>query len=215
MKKGIYRHSQATKLKMSIAHKGQLVSKAQRAKISASRLARKARLGYLNSPSTRRKLSEGRTGEKNWNFGKPRSKETRKRIGDAQRGRKNRMWGKTHTVEARAKISARHKGERNSNWKGGITTPERLRFLHKRRQLRKLGNGGSHTFEKWSELKRRFNFTCPSCFRKEPEITLTEDHIVPISKGGSDDIENIQPLCQSCNSRKYLKTIRYLPAVLN
>ncbi|OJK06527.1 hypothetical protein BRY75_14200 [Acinetobacter baumannii] len=45
----------------------------------------------------------------------------------------------------------------------------------------------------------RDNFTCLYC---ESTSDLTIDHIVPVSRGGGDEVENLQTLCRVCNARK-------------
>ncbi len=88
---------------------------------------------------------------------------------------------------------------------------DKVRHLNQRAKARRKGAEGLHTLEEWENLKREFNYCCPDCGRKEPEIVLTKDHIIPLSCGGSDYIENIQPLCGECNKRKYTTTQVYFP----
>ena len=41
-----------------------------------------------------------------------------------------------------------------------------------------------------------------SCVTCGSHVALTVDHIVPVARGGSDDLDNLQTMCQPCNSRK-------------
>lgn len=51
----------------------------------------------------------------------------------------------------------------------------------------------------FKELLRKYNFKCVFCQSKDK---LSIDHIHPVSKGGNDDLSNLQILCKSCNSQK-------------
>ena len=99
-------------------------------------------------------------------------------------------------------------GEKSPCFKGGY---ENHLWHNRQRRIKKLNAEGSHTFEEWEELKKKYNYMCLCCKQFEPKITLSEDHIIPLSLKGTDNIENIQPLCRNCNSRKYNKIINYFP----
>lgn len=45
----------------------------------------------------------------------------------------------------------------------------------------------------------RDDWKCCHCGSRD---ALSIDHIVPVSRGGSDDEDNLQTLCRPCNSRK-------------
>jgi len=59
---------------------------------------------------------------------------------------------------------------------------------------------GTHTKNEWESLKKSLDFRCAKCGEKGWH--LDKDHIVPLYLGGSDGIDNIQPLCAPCNARK-------------
>jgi len=72
---------------------------------------------------------------------------------------------------------------------------------HRRRT--KLNNSAeNYTAAEWTALKEAQNYTCLCCGRREPEIKLTVDHVIPVSCGGGNGIDNIQGLCKDCNNWK-------------
>ena len=78
---------------------------------------------------------------------------------------------------------------------------------HSCRKAMKLGSGGGHTNEQWRQLCASVGHRCVKC---GDDVKLTRDHIIPLSIGGSNNVDNIQPLCLSCNLSKGVSAIAYI-----
>lgn len=57
----------------------------------------------------------------------------------------------------------------------------------------------THTLEEWMAVREFYGNKCLACHRRGK---ITKDHVVQVSKGGSDGADNLQPLCKSCNCAK-------------
>ena len=64
-----------------------------------------------------------------------------------------------------------------------------------------------HTPEEWEAKKNQYDNVCFYCGKK---TKLTKDHVIPIILGGTDDIDNIVPACQHCNSKKQARRLEYV-----
>jgi len=109
-----------------------------------------------------------------------------------------------------ASVNKEKKAVCNKQW--ARKNPEKTRENCRKRRIRKSKADGSHTIQEWKSLKEKFFYTCPACGKTN--IELTRDHIIPLSKKGSDYIKNIQPLCRSCNSKKSTNIIIYEPGIV-
>jgi 5-methylcytosine-specific restriction endonuclease McrA len=72
----------------------------------------------------------------------------------------------------------------------------------------KQGHCGGIRKEAFEKIKAKYGYKCAICGKQEPFLNqywhyLTQDHIIPRSKGGRKRCaSNIQPLCWSCNIKK-------------
>lgn len=121
-----------------------------------------------------------------------------------------RAWNEKNRAHATAK--AREWAQKNEEKRREMRRtwrerhPERVQEITARRYGAMAPRLPSGT---WAGIKAAADFTCLACQRREPEIKLTLDHVVPLSRGGKHCVENIQPLCGPCNSSKNARTIDY------
>lgn len=127
--------------------------------------------------------------------------------GAASRDRTGRLFNRRMVRDAdlSAKRARAGKEGAESRWGQRDTTGTRYDRLKAARAR------GSHTQDEWDFMQEIFG-GCVKCNRPKNELighVLTKDHVIPIYQGGSDAIENIQPLCRNCNSGKHKEVADY------
>ena len=58
------------------------------------------------------------------------------------------------------------------------------------------------------QVLERDDYTCCNCglsIYEEPNLLLEVDHIIPVSRGGKTELDNLQTLCWKCNRQKSSK----------
>lgn len=206
-------------------NKGKSPMKGKKHTEEAKQKIREKRKLQVITEETKKKMSEaqkriGNPGRFKKGFtpwkGKKHSKESKQKISAKKKGQHSspRTEFKKGMTPWNKGLKDWNAGEKNPAWIDGRSGSKEHRKMlkrrgHRKRRLLKKNVQGWHTEGEWENLKAQYNWTCPCCKKQEPEITLTEDHIIPLSKGGSDNIENIQPLCALCNAKKNTKIIKY------
>ena len=106
-------------------------------------------------------------------------------------------WHKAHPEKSR-----------EANKKSCKKYPEKQREKCRNRRARRKAVEGNITKQEWLELINKFENKCLCCGRND--LKLAMDHIIPLDPG-THTIDNVQPLCKSCNSSKGRKIIDYRP----
>jgi len=102
--------------------------------------------------------------------------------------RNDAKWRKENYSSMKLVDSAWHKNNRDKH----TATSNRYHLALSRAE-------GSYTEKQWLDLCSESNNRCFCCGKIKP---LEADHVIPVSKGGTNWISNIQPLCHSCNTSK-------------
>lgn len=135
----------------------------------------------------------------------------KKRVRDRRKNNLEKVKGEERRKHHKYKHITKEKrkdyfAEYHPRYKRSERGLETARRSNQKRRAWRIGNGGEYTKEELDLLREAHAGVCPACGRKEPfpgkRPKLTIDHITPLSKGGTNNIENIQLMCLSCNVMK-------------
>ena len=97
--------------------------------------------------------------------------------------------------------------ENKNNWLK-LNPNKPIEYVHARHS-REQKAIGIFTAQEWERVQNQYGNICLWCESK-PE-RLSADHVIPLSRGGTNLIENIQPLCAKCNSKKNTRILDFRP----
>lgn len=105
-------------------------------------------------------------------------------------------------------------GNKNSNWRGGVSfdpAQKRLNWKQKKAKRKQLGGVLSIKTVRtvFDENISEFGvLTCYYCRRIMDKKEAELEHIIPLSRGGTNDYFNLIIVCHRCNSSKNNKTVQ-------
>ena len=83
--------------------------------------------------------------------------------------------------------------------------PETRKINNRNSVCKRNGIEGRYTIEEWKAKLEEYNYCCAYC-GEELLDKITADHVIPITRGGTNYISNIVPACMHCNCSKHNKT---------
>lgn len=101
-----------------------------------------------------------------------------------------------------AKNNPEKRAEIRKRWK--LKNKDKVNYYAKLRIYREKNAEGFHTLSDLKEIRELWNNKCAYC-RQAPAETI--DHVVALTKGGTNDPSNLVPACFSCNSSKGNKPV--------
>lgn len=131
---------------------------------------------------------------------------------------KNKTKSKEYYPNNKKKIQAGQRRSVHKNHQKYLDIKKKYYRSHKEkyeqwmteRRGRVLGVDGKFTRKEWKEL---LDYCGNKCLKCGTTIRLEADHVIPISIGGNNSIDNIQPLCRSCNAQKHVDVVDYRPYI--
>lgn len=114
--------------------------------------------------------------------------------------KQNEYWDKVKN-----KYNSRHRERYKKDPEFRKFVLERARKWREKNKKRIQDN--LYTPKKRFEILERDKFTCRYCGKKAPDVVLEVDHIIPVSKGGTNAKTNLITSCRKCNQGKGYKII--------